>query len=159
MGRVARGVRGMRLKKDDRVISLNVLLPGSGCQLLVVTERGFGKRTSEELFPTKGRGTQGVIGILTSERNGPVVDALTVWPGDQVMLISDQGTVLRTDVDSIRLTGRNAQGVKVLNVGAGERLVSVARIAEVEEGAESRAEGGEELDEQAGGPEDPVEEV
>ncbi|MBF0401472.1 MAG: DNA gyrase subunit A [Magnetococcales bacterium] len=141
MGRVARGVRGMRLKGEDRVISLNVLLPGSGCQLLVVTERGFGKRTSEELFPTKGRGTQGVIGILTSERNGSVVDALTVWPGDQVMLISDQGTVLRTDVDSIRLTGRNAQGVKVLNVGAGERLVSLARIAEVEEGSEPRDPG------------------
>ncbi|MEO5340017.1 MAG: DNA gyrase subunit A [Magnetococcus sp. MYC-9] len=139
MGRVARGVRGMRLRGDDRVIALNVLLPGSGCQLLVVTERGFGKRTSEELFPTKSRGTQGVIGIVTSERNGPVVGALTVWPGDQVMLISDQGTVLRTDVDTIRLTGRNAQGVKVLNVTGGERLVSVARIAEVEEGCEVRA--------------------
>ena len=133
MGRVARGVRGMRLKGEDRVIALNVLLPGSGCQLLVMTENGFGKRTNEELFPTKGRGTQGVIGILASERNGPVVDTLTVWPGDQVMLISDQGTVLRTDVDSIRLTGRNAQGVKVLNVADGERLVSLARIAEVED--------------------------
>ncbi|MBF0184016.1 MAG: DNA gyrase subunit A [Magnetococcales bacterium] len=140
MGRVARGVRGMRLRGEDRVISLNVLLPGSGCQLLVVTERGFGKRTGEELFPTKGRGTQGVIGIITSERNGPVVDALTVWPGDQVMLITDQGTILRTDVDSIRLTGRNAQGVKVLNVGSGERLVSVARlIADAEEGGETRS--------------------
>ncbi|MBF0097350.1 MAG: DNA gyrase subunit A [Magnetococcales bacterium] len=156
MGRVARGVRGMRLRGDDRVISLNVLLPGSGCQLLVVTERGFGKRTGEELFPTKGRGTQGVIGIITSERNGPVVDALTVWPGDQVMLITDQGTVLRTDVDSIRVTGRNAQGVKVLNVGSGERLVSVARlIADAEEG-ESR-QGAAELEDsgvEAGSEED-----
>ncbi|MBF0462920.1 MAG: DNA gyrase subunit A [Magnetococcales bacterium] len=159
MGRVARGVRGMRLRGEDRVISLNVLLPGSGCQLLVVTERGFGKRTSEELFPTKGRGTQGVIGILTSERNGPVVDALTVWPGDQVMLISDQGTVLRTDVDSIRLTGRNAQGVKVLNVGAGERLVSVARIAEVEEGVDTRAVDADIVEGQTGEPEVPEEEV
>jgi DNA gyrase subunit A len=156
MGRVARGVRGMRLRGDDRVISLNVLLPGSGCQLLVVTERGFGKRTGEELFPTKGRGTQGVIGIITSERNGSVVDALTVWPGDQVMLITDQGTVLRTDVDSIRVTGRNAQGVKVLNVGSGERLVSVARlIADAEEG-ESR-QGAAELEDsgvEAGAEED-----
>ena len=133
MGRVARGVRGMRLKGDDRVIALNVLLPGSGCQLLVVTENGFGKRTRAEMFPTKGRGTQGVIGIVTNERNGLVVDVLTVWPGDHVMLISDQGTVLRTEVDSIRLTGRSAQGVKVLNVGEGERLVSLARIAEEEE--------------------------
>ncbi|MEO5363403.1 MAG: DNA gyrase subunit A [Magnetococcus sp. DMHC-8] len=159
MGRVARGVRGMRLRGDDRVISLNVLLPGSGCQLLVVTERGFGKRTDEALFPTKGRGTQGVIGIITSERNGPVVDALTVWPGDQVMLISDQGTVLRTDVDSIRLTGRNAQGVKVLNVGAGERLVSVARIAEVEEGGEGHEGGVEEGEGDHDGPDGPMEEV
>lgn len=163
MGRVARGVRGMRLKGEDRVISLNVLLPGSGCQLLVVTENGFGKRTSEELFPTKGRGTQGVIGILTSERNGSVVDALTVWPGDQVMLISDQGTVLRTGVDSIRLTGRNAQGVKVLNVGAGERLTSLARIAEVEveaeEGVERPDAGTEAMDAQPDEPTAPVEEV
>ena len=136
VGRVAKGVRGMRLKGDDRVVSLNVLLPGSGCQLLVVTENGFGKRTEETLFPTKNRGTQGVIGILTSARNGLVIDTLVVWPGDQVMLISDQGTVLRTDVDTIRLTGRNAQGVKVLNVAPGERLVSLARIAEVEESEE-----------------------
>ena len=136
MGRVARGVRGMRLKGDDRVIALNVLLPGSGCQLLVITENGFGKRTGEELFPTKGRGTQGVIGILTSERNGPVVGTLTVWPEDQVMLISDRGTVLRTVVDTIRVTGRNAQGVKVLNVAPGERVVSVTRMAESEDSEE-----------------------
>ncbi len=119
MGRVARGVRGMRLKGDDRVIALNVLMPGSGCQVLTITENGFGKRSEESQFPTKGRGTQGVIGIQTSDRNGSVVATLTVWPGDQVMLISDQGTVLRTGMDSIRLTGRNAQGVKVLNVGKG----------------------------------------
>ncbi|MBF0195236.1 MAG: DNA gyrase subunit A [Magnetococcales bacterium] len=133
MGRVARGVRGMRLKGDDRVIALNVLMPGSGCQVLTITENGFGKRSEESQFPTKGRGTQGVIGIQTSERNGQVVATLTVWPGDQVMLISDQGTVLRTGMDSIRLTGRNAQGVKVLNVGKGERVASVARLAEPEE--------------------------
>ncbi|MBF0445654.1 MAG: DNA gyrase subunit A [Magnetococcales bacterium] len=133
MGRVARGVRGMRLKGDDRVIALNVLLPGSGCQVLTITENGFGKRSEESQFPTKGRGTQGVIGIQTSERNGQVVATLTVWPGDQVMLISDQGTVLRTGMDSIRLTGRNAQGVKVLNVGKGEHVASVARLAEPEE--------------------------
>ena len=156
MGRVARGVRGMRLKGEDRVIALNVLLPGSGCQLLVVTEHGFGKRTNEALFPTKGRGTQGVIGIVTSARNGPVVDTLTVWPGDQVMLISDQGTVLRTDVDSIRLTGRNAQGVKVLNVASGERVVSLARIAEVEEDEDAPSATSEDIEE---GTEEGTEEV
>ncbi|MBF0436635.1 MAG: DNA gyrase subunit A [Magnetococcales bacterium] len=133
MGRVARGVRGMRLKGEDRVIALNVLEPGSGCQVLTITENGYGKRTAEESFPTKGRGTQGVIGIGVSSRNGPVVDNLTVWPGDQIMVITDQGTVLRTDVDSIRLTGRNATGVTILNVAEGERVTSVTRIAESEE--------------------------
>ncbi|MBF0108175.1 MAG: DNA gyrase subunit A [Magnetococcales bacterium] len=133
MGRVARGVRGMRLKGDDRVIALNVLEQGSGCQVLTITENGFGKRTAEELFPTKGRGTQGVIGIGVSTRNGPVVDNLTVWPGDQVMLITDKGTVLRTNVDTIRLTGRNATGVTILDVAEGERVTSVTRIAEAEE--------------------------
>lgn len=140
VGRVAKGVRGMRLKGDDRVIALNVLLPGSGCQLLTITEKGFGKRTAEELYPTKGRGTQGVIGILTSKRNGLVVGSLTVWPGDQVMLISDQGTVLRTNVDTIRLTGRNAQGVKVLAVAEGETVASVARLAESETSEENNEE-------------------
>ncbi|MBF0454064.1 MAG: DNA gyrase subunit A [Magnetococcales bacterium] len=150
MGRVARGVRGMRLKGDDRVIALNILLPGSDCQVLTITEHGFGKRSEETQFPTKGRGTQGVIGIQTSERNGSVVATLTVWPGDQVMLISDQGTVLRTGIDSIRLTGRNAQGVKVLNVSEGERVASVARLAEPEElDEELDEEMGEEMDEEA----------
>ncbi|MBF0131476.1 MAG: DNA gyrase subunit A [Magnetococcales bacterium] len=133
MGRVARGVRGMRLKGDDRVIALNVLQPGSGCQVLTVTENGFGKRTAEALFPTKSRGTQGVIGIGVSARNGAVVDNLTIWPGDQIMLITDQGTVLRTDVDTIRMTGRNATGVTILDVSDGERVTSVTRIAESEE--------------------------
>ncbi|HIJ83323.1 MAG: DNA gyrase subunit A [Magnetococcales bacterium] len=133
MGRVARGVRGMRLKGDDRVISLNVLDPGSGCQVLTITENGFGKRTAEALFPTKGRGTQGVIGIGVSQRNGSVVDNMTIWPGDQIMLITDKGTVLRTGVDTIRLTGRNATGVTILDVAEGERVTSVTRIAEAEE--------------------------
>ncbi|MBF0157341.1 MAG: hypothetical protein HQL57_09185, partial [Magnetococcales bacterium] len=133
-GRVARGVRGMRLKGDDRVIALAMVPPGSGCQVLTITEKGYGKRTAETLFPTKGRGTQGVIGMLTGSRNGPVVEALTVWPGDQVMLITDQGMVLRTGVDAIRQTGRNTQGVRVLQVAEGERVASVARIAEAEDG-------------------------
>jgi DNA gyrase subunit A len=145
MGRVARGVRGMKLKGDDRVIALNILMPGSGCQVLTITENGFGKRSEETQFPTKGRGTQGVIGIQTSDRNGSVVATLTVWPGDQIMLISDQGTVLRTGIDTIRLTGRNAQGVKVLNVGKGEHVASVARLAEPEDLEELEELEGDEL--------------
>ncbi len=134
MGRVARGVRGMRLKGNDRVIALNVIAPEAvNAQVLAVTEKGFGKRTDAHLFPTKGRGTQGVIGMQINERNGPVVASLVVIPGDQIMLITDQGTVLRTVVETVRATGRNAQGVKILNVAQDERLVSVARIAEAEE--------------------------
>lgn len=133
MGRVARGVRGMRLKGEDRVIALNVLTQESDCQILVVTEKGYGKRTAAGLFPTKGRGTQGVIGMQTSVRNGSVVASLVVVPGDQMMLITDQGTVLRTPVETVRLTGRNAMGVKILDVAKDERLVSVARLAESEE--------------------------
>ncbi|MBF0127298.1 MAG: DNA gyrase subunit A [Magnetococcales bacterium] len=143
MGRVARGVRGMRLKGEDRVIALNVLTQEDDCQILVVTENGFGKRTAAGLFPTKGRGTQGVIGMQINARNGSVVASLVVVPGDQIMLITDQGTVLRTAVETVRLTGRNAQGVKILDVAKEERLVSVARIAESEEEA-SNGEGIEE---------------
>ncbi|GAB0058314.1 DNA gyrase subunit A [Candidatus Magnetaquicoccaceae bacterium FCR-1] len=136
MGRVARGVRGMRLRGEDRVIALNVLTNEPDCQILAITENGFGKRTEAERFPTKGRGSQGVIGMLIDERNGPVVASLVVSPGDQIMVITDQGTVLRTPVESVRQTGRNARGVKVLDVSSsGERVVSVARIAEAEEDA------------------------
>ncbi|MBF0213342.1 MAG: DNA gyrase subunit A [Magnetococcales bacterium] len=134
MGRVARGVRGMRLKGEDRVIALNVLNTDADCQILAITENGFGKRTEADKFPTKGRGTQGVIGMLINDRNGPVVASLVVTPSDQIMVITNQGTVLRTPVETVRLTGRNAQGVKVLDVSnSGERVVSVARIAESEE--------------------------
>ncbi|MBF0272833.1 MAG: DNA gyrase subunit A [Magnetococcales bacterium] len=143
MGRVARGVRGMRLKGEDRVIALNVLNTDADCQILAMTENGFGKRTEVDKFPTKGRGTQGVIGMLINERNGPVVASLVITPSDQIMVITNQGTVLRTPVETVRLTGRNAQGVKVLDVSnSGERVVSVARIAESEE--ESNAPGDEE---------------
>ncbi|MBF0340950.1 MAG: DNA gyrase subunit A [Magnetococcales bacterium] len=151
MGRVARGVRGMRLKGEDRVIALNVLTNEADCQILAITENGYGKRTEAEKFPTKGRGTQGVIGMLINERNGPVVASLVVAPSDQIMVITDQGTVLRTPVETVRLTGRNAQGVKVLDVSnSGERVVSVARIAESEEDASGEGiedEAGIELDE------------
>ncbi|MBF0153636.1 MAG: DNA gyrase subunit A [Magnetococcales bacterium] len=130
MGRTARGVRGMKLKGDDQLIALTVLTPD--CQVLTITEKGFGKRSQEGLFATKGRGVQGVMGLLTSARTGPVVGALNVTAGDQVMVITDQGTLLRTSVDTIRMTGRNTQGVTILNVADNERISSIARIAESE---------------------------
>ncbi|MBF0187419.1 MAG: DNA gyrase subunit A [Magnetococcales bacterium] len=139
-GRVSQGVRGMRLKEKDQVISLNVIEPGAECHILTITENGYGKRTEQTLFPTKGRGTQGVIGMTTSARNGLVVGALPVIDSDQVMLITDQGTVLRTGVESIRITSRAAQGVTVLNVREQERVVAVCRIAESEEDDEEDLE-------------------
>ncbi len=125
MGRTAHGVRGVQLKEGQRVISLVVPEPGT---VLSVTENGYGKRTRVEEFPTKGRGTQGVIGIATSERNGAQVGAVLVRPGEEIMLITEGGNLIRTSVDGIPVVGRNAQGVKLINLGEGERLVFVERI-------------------------------
>jgi DNA gyrase subunit A len=129
MGRTAHGVRGIRLKENQKVISLVVPEPGT---VLSVTENGYGKRTRVEDFPTKGRGTQGVIGISTSERNGAQVGAVLVRPGDEIMLITEGGTLIRTSVDQIPVVGRAAQGVKLINLGEGERLVYVERIVALE---------------------------
>jgi DNA gyrase subunit A len=125
MGRTAHGVRGVLLKEGQRVISLVVPEPGT---VLSVTENGYGKRSRVEDFPTKGRGTQGVIGISTSERNGAQVGAVLVRPGDEIMLITEGGTLIRTAIDQIPVVGRNAQGVKLINLAEGERLVYVERI-------------------------------
>ena len=125
MGRTAHGVRGVLMKEGQQVISLVVPEPGT---VLSVTENGYGKRSRVEDFPTKGRGTQGVIGISTSERNGAQVGAVLVRPDDEIMLITEGGTLIRTSVDQIPIVGRNAQGVKLINVAEGERLVCVERI-------------------------------
>ena len=125
MGRTAHGVRGVLMREGQQVISLVVPEPGT---VLSVTENGYGKRSRVEDFPTKGRGTQGVIGISTSERNGAQVGAVLVRPGDEIMLITEGGTLIRTPIDQIPVVGRNAQGVKLINVGEGERLVCVERI-------------------------------
>lgn len=134
MGRTAHGVRGVRLQDGQRVISLLVPEPGT---VLSVTENGYGKRTRVEDFPTKGRGTQGVIGISTSERNGAQVGAVLVRPGDEIMLITEGGTLIRTTVDQIPVVGRSAQGVKLINLGEGERLVYVERIVALESDGEN----------------------
>jgi DNA gyrase subunit A len=114
---------------------------------LTVSENGYGKRTEVSDFPTKGRGTMGVIAMQTSDRNGRMVGAVQVFPGDQMMLISNQGTLVRTRSDEVSVQGRNTQGVRVIRTKAGESLVSVERIEEPEDdvagsaGAETGAEG------------------
>ncbi|HAW15055.1 MAG TPA: DNA gyrase subunit A [Cellvibrionales bacterium] len=131
MGRTARGVRGIRLDEGQRLISL--MIPKPEGRVLTVSENGYGKRTAIDEFPVKGRGTRGVIGMQTSERNGQLVGAIQVTTGDQMMLISDQGTLVRCRTDEVSELGRNTQGVRAIRLKEGESLMNVARIDEPEE--------------------------
>ena len=128
MGRVSRGVRGIRMNEEHRVISM--VVPAEGGKVLTVSENGYGKRTEVGDFPTKGRGAQGVIAMQSSERNGPLVGAVQLFEGDEIMLISDQGTLVRTRSDEISILSRNTQGVRLIKVKDGEHIVGVERIAE-----------------------------
>jgi DNA gyrase subunit A len=130
MGRGAAGVRGIKLPGDHEVIALVIVDDG---MLLSATERGFGKRTAMDDFPVQGRGGQGVIAIQTTERNGRTVGAIQVRDDDEVMLISSGGTLVRTPVSDISIIGRNTQGVTLIRVEAGQRLVGLARIESIEE--------------------------
>ncbi|GAA6134327.1 DNA topoisomerase (ATP-hydrolyzing) subunit A [Oceaniserpentilla sp. 4NH20-0058] len=131
MGRTARGVRGIKLAGDQKVVSL--IIPEEGGTLLTASENGFGKRTDITEFPTKGRGTQGVIGMVVNERNGKLVGAVQVHAGNEIMLISDQGTLVRTRVSEVSTLGRNTQGVTLIKVQEGERLVGVAPILDADD--------------------------
>ncbi len=142
MGRGAHGVRGILLEEGQRVIAMLVVDPA--CTVLGVTENGYGKRTKLDEFPTKGRGTKGVIAIQTSERNGEQVGAVLVRPEDEIMLISEAGTLVRTPVAEISLLGRNTQGVKLITLAEGERLAGVERILVLEGGADEGDEGEDE---------------
>jgi DNA gyrase subunit A len=131
MGRVSKGVRGMRLPEGYEVISM--VIPEQDGFLLTVCENGYGKRTKVDEFPTKGRGGKGMIAIQASERNGPLVGATQLFSGDEIMLISDQGTMVRTRGDEVSVVGRNTQGVRIIRLKDTENLVRLARIAEPEE--------------------------
>ncbi|MDO6512919.1 DNA gyrase subunit A [Neptuniibacter sp. 2_MG-2023] len=131
MGRTARGVRGVRMGDGVEVISL--IIPQEGGKILTASENGFGKKTAIDDFPVKGRGGQGVIAQQCSDRNGQLAGAVQVFDGDDVMLISDRGTLVRTGGDGISELGRNTQGVTLIRVNTDERLVSVARIEEPDE--------------------------
>ena len=121
MGRVSKGVRGMRLPEGQSVISM--VVPEEDGFLLTVCENGYGKRTKVDEFPTKGRGGKGMIAIQASERNGPLVGATQLFAGDEIMLISDQGTMVRTRGDEISVVGRNTQGVRIIRLKVDENLV------------------------------------
>jgi DNA gyrase subunit A len=144
MGRTAAGVRGIRLPEGQEVISLIILNePG---MILTASEKGYGKLTPLEDYPVHGRGGQGVIALQTSDRNGRMVGALQIKPDDEIMLISSSGTLVRTPVGEISIQGRNTQGVRLIRLDEGDRLVGmeciVAEGPELVEGPEI-AEGGE----------------
>jgi len=129
MSRIARGVRGMRLADGQKLIAM--LIPEVGGQILCASERGYGKRTPLEDYPSKlGRGGSGVIAMSTGERNGKLIGAVQVQEGEEIMLISDQGTLVRTPADSVRSTGRTAQGVILIKLAEGETLVGLERVQE-----------------------------
>jgi DNA gyrase subunit A len=151
MGRTATGVRGMRLAEDAEVVSL-IVAHGEG-DILTATARGFGKRTALDEFPKKGRGTQGVIAIQCSERNGTLVAATQVTETQQLMLISDQGTLVRTRVSEVSQLSRNTQGVTLIKLPKDETLIGVVRLE-----AEEEIEGeGEILDGEAAADMPPIE--
>ena len=150
MGRTATGVRGMKISEGQKIVSL--IVPRSQeSAILTVTENGYGKRTPLADYPAKSRATMGVVSIKVSERNGAVVGAAEVVPGEHLMLISNRGTLVRTRVDEVSQVGRNTQGVTLIRTGDQEFVVGMARIAEIEEELELDdellAEGGSEGEE------------
>ncbi len=128
MGRTAAGVRGIKVKGEDEVISL-IAIDNGDCQILFATEHGYGKRTRVADFSRQGRGGQGVISIQTSERNGRVVGAIMTGGDEEIMLISNTGTLVRTPAADIPVLGRNTQGVTLIRLGDGEQLVQIEAVA------------------------------
>lgn len=137
MGRGATGVRGIKLRENGSVVSL--IVPKSDGAILTVTENGYGKRTSLAEYPEKSRATQGVVSIKVSERNGLVVGAVQVNALDEIMLISDKGTLVRTRVKEVSQVGRNTAGVILIRTQEGEKVVGVQRIDEIQDQEELAA--------------------
>ena len=131
MGRTAYGVRGITLRDDDLVVAMEVVRPGG--TLLTVTERGYGKRTEIEEYRVQSRGGVGIINISTSDRNGIVVGVAYVQEGDEMLLITQQGMILRMQTNDVRAIGRATQGVRLIDIEEGDKVVSVAKLVEKED--------------------------
>ncbi|MBW2520499.1 MAG: DNA gyrase subunit A, partial [Deltaproteobacteria bacterium] len=149
MGRTARGVRGIMLEGDDKLIGMEVVNDSTAASLVSVTENGFGKRTKLDEYRVQSRGGKGIITIKTSERNGKVVDIKLVDEDSDLMFITDRGKVLRTRVGALSVIGRNTQGVRLMVLEVEERIVAVAKLAEKDdddeeypEAEETASEGG-----------------
>jgi DNA gyrase subunit A len=130
MGRTATGVRGIRLVEGQKVVSL--IVPKGDGAILTVTENGYGKRTQLSEYPAKSRATKGVVSIKVSERNGAVVGAVQVGLNDELMLISDKGTLVRTPASGVSIIGRNTQGVTIIRTAGDEKVVGLQRIDEIQ---------------------------
>jgi DNA gyrase subunit A len=135
MGRTAYGVRGITLREGDYVVAMEVVSPGG--TLLSVTERGYGKRTEIEEYRVQSRGGVGVINIATSERNGHVVGVAYVHEGDELLVITQQGMILRMQANDVRAIGRATQGVRLIELEGDDRVVSIARLVEKEDDVEA----------------------
>jgi DNA gyrase subunit A len=131
LSRATTGVRGIMLQGDDVVIGMVVTKPGS--TLLAVTELGMGKRTLLDAYRVQNRGGKGVINIRVAEKTGRVVSIMEVHPGDELMMITRQGIIIRSPVDQIRVIGRNTQGVRLINLGTGDAVMDVARVVNEDE--------------------------
>jgi DNA gyrase subunit A len=141
MGRTAYGVRGITLRGEDFVVAMEVVKPGG--TLLTVTERGFGKRTEIDEYRVQSRGGVGVINISTTTRNGPVVGVSYVQAGDELLVITQQGMILRMQTDDVRSIGRATQGVTLINIEDDDKVVSIARLVDKEDGEEGDSSAGE----------------
>jgi len=138
MGRGTYGVWGMRLDEGDEVVALDHVEPGA--TLLAVSANGYGKRTEMDEYRLTRRGGKGIITMKTTDKTGKVVGVRMVTDEDQIMLVTSGGKVIRLRVSEIRVIGRNTQGVRLIDLEEGERVVSVARLAEREDEAETREE-------------------
>jgi DNA gyrase subunit A len=140
MGRATTGVRGMRLAPGEQVVSL--IVADGGDDVLTATARGYGKRTPLEEYPRKGRGTQGVVAIKCSERNGALIGAVQLDDAAGLMLISNHGTLVRTRAAEVARVGRNTQGVRLIKLPADEVLVGVVKLDPLENDDAEEDEGG-----------------
>jgi len=131
MGRSAQGVRGIKLEKDQQVISL--IIPEDETTIFTISENGFGKRSATSEFRKTKRGAKGVIAMQASERNGQLIGAIQVSNEDEVMLISSNGILVRTPVEGVSIIGRNTQGVTLIRLIDDQKLVGLARIEAIEE--------------------------
>jgi DNA gyrase subunit A len=138
MGRDTYGVWGMRLDEGDQVVALDLVEPGA--TLLAASQNGYGKRTEMDEYRLTRRGGKGIITMRTTEKTGPVIGVRMVTDDDQIMLVTSGGKVIRLRVNEIRVIGRNTQGVRLIDLEEGERVASVARLAEREDDTEGKDE-------------------